>query len=394
MPSPVTKIRICQNLGLSSDYRNTFWFNNVSEQRDFFESKVIKNFNNYAHVRKNWTLKIEAHISLAEKWGYLFFQHFNSGKYYYYFIKNSRYISEETTELELELDVMQTYMFDYALQPCFVEREHSASDNIGDNTVDEDLELGLMKNGDKNTPDVFNGNLSLMMMTTQKLPVPATATFPGKIIDGIYSACPIYRIKVDNDTMANSVFNYITANGLTDSIVSLWLMPHGLVDVADDEADYSMVNSSKFEGVNYYPPVLPSTIDGYTPKNKKLFTFPFCYLYGTNNAGSSAIYRYERFENGVAYFNIEASVFPDGGIKVTPLNYNGSGVNYDEALNLSTLPTCPWVGDPYKIWLAQNQNQQATSQFISGTTALGGAGVALAGLFTGNLMLAGTGLAH
>ena len=41
----------------------------------------------------------------------------------------------------------------------------------------------------------------------------------------------------------------------------------------------------------------PTKLDGYTPKNKKLLTYPYCYMLLTNNSGGSAVYKYELFNN-------------------------------------------------------------------------------------------------
>ena len=39
------------------------------------------------------------------------------------------------------------------------------------------------------------------------------------------------------------------------------------------------------------------TIDGYKPKNNKLFCYPYNFVYCTNNEGVHAVYRYERFNS-------------------------------------------------------------------------------------------------
>lgn len=391
MSSPQTKIRICQSLGLSNDYRHTFWFDNVAEQTEFFESKVIKTFTDYAYVRKNWSLKVGAKITDAERWGYLFFQNFPTGRYYYYFITNVKYISDETVELELELDVMQTYLFDYALQPCFVEREHSATDNIGDNTLEEDVELGLLKNNTRLTPDVFNGTMSVLVMSNVTLNYfdaegnPVYNRALGGLYDGVYSGCNLYRYTSDDLLDLLGTLLNLEKAGKSDAIVAMWHFPEGLIETND----YDEVKSAKIAGVDFSAVTRPNTIDGYTPKNKKLLTYPYCYIYATNNSGNSAIYRYERFADSAIDFVIEGSVFLDGGVKFTPKNYNGTGFNYDESLTLTGFPTCAWNSDTYKIWLAQNQAQHATQAIVSVGAVAGG----VAMLATGNVLGGAGGIA-
>ena len=69
-----------------------------------------------------------------------------------------------------------------------------------------------------------------------------------------------------------------------------------------------------------------------------------------------------------------------------PLNYNGEQHAYEHGLTLGSFPTCAWNQDVYKLWLAQNQNQQDLSMALSvlsvaggiaGAVATGGAGAML-----------------
>lgn len=393
MSSPQTRICICQTLGLSNDYRHTFWFDNVADQTDFFESKVIKTFVNYAYVRKNWSLKVNASITDAEKWGYLFFQNFPTGRYYYYFITNVKYISDETVELELEMDVMQTYFFDYALQPSFVEREHASSDIVGENTLDEELELGQHITDGTYSSDVFSGDMSVLLMSTVDINGDDFPACYGKFTDGLYSGCNIYAVKADVATTAiNSLLKNLGSKA--DAIICMWQYPEELLQFAGklegDNPYFDTVVEGKTDGVDFLVN-RPNDFDGYTPKNSKLLTYPYNYIYMTNNIGNSAIYRYERFQDGIPLFQLDGSPFPDGGVKCTPRNYNGVGFNYDESLNLTGFPTCAWNADAYKIWLAQNQGQH-TGQILGGIGGIVAGGVMMltgAGVLPGAGVMAG-----
>lgn len=50
----------------------------------------------------------------------------------------------------------------------------------------------------------------------------------------------------------------------------------------------------------------PSTLDGYTPVNKKLLTYPYCYLLASNNSGSQVELHYEIFKSTNCEFSIKA----------------------------------------------------------------------------------------
>ena len=58
------------------------------------------------------------------------FQNANFGnKWFYAFVTNVP-TRREHCQSQLELDYVQSYMFDYTIKPCFVEREHVDSDGI------------------------------------------------------------------------------------------------------------------------------------------------------------------------------------------------------------------------------------------------------------------------
>ena len=108
----------------------------------------------------------------------------------------------------------------------------------------------------------------------------------------------------------------------------------------------------------------PSNLDGYTPRNQKLKTYPYMYLGFNPQNGSSKIFRYENFENNIT-FKIISEVNPNPLICFIPQNYNGqSGDSLSDLGSLGGYPTIANKSDYFNTWLAQNseiiniQNQQ------------------------------------
>jgi len=122
-------------------------------------------------------------------------------------------------------------------------------------------------------------------------------------------------------------------------------------------------------------------IDGYTPKNNKLYNHPYKFLYLSNNTGSKAIYRYEDFISDNLDFTIFGALYPNPEIMVAPRGYKGSlssDIKYEYGLTLQGFPLGSWTSDAYNAWLANN----------SASTTIGivaGAGAAVIGASTGNL---------
>ena len=51
-----------------------------------------------------------------------------------------------------------------------------------------------------------------------------------------------------------------------------------------------------------------TSVDGYTPKNRKLLTSEYCYLLGSNRNGGTVDYKYENFKTSNCQF--QASGIP------------------------------------------------------------------------------------
>lgn len=98
----------------------------------------------------------------------------------------------------------------------------------------------------------------------------------------------------------------------------------------------------------------PSQLDGYTPRNQKLRTYPYCYLGYNPTNGSSKIYRYEDFTNGTPVFNMISEINPNPTVNFIPLNYRGLAENTQDAVALNGYPTISYKNDVYNTWLAQN----------------------------------------
>ena len=64
----------------------------------------------------------------------------------------------------------------------------------------------------------------------------------------------------------------------------------------------------------------PTTLDGYTPVNGKMKTFPFCYFYMSNNAGYESEFHWEDFSS-TPTFSVEGIVSQGMSIKAYPTNY-------------------------------------------------------------------------
>ena len=99
----------------------------------------------------------------------------------------------------------------------------------------------------------------------------------------------------------------------------------------------------------------PSSIDGYTPRNAKLLTYPYLYLGFNPQNGMKKIYRYEDFTNATPSFKIISEINPNPTVQFIPQNYRGAtGDSLSDNASLNGYPTVSFKTDTFNTWLAQN----------------------------------------
>lgn len=399
MSTPMTEVNICAGVRLDNRYQHTIFFASQEAQQEYFAGKVVRSFPAYSHHRRNWELKVEATVEVAQGWNYLYIV--NPGmKPYYYFINKVEYVSDTTVKLWLELDVIQTNLFDMNLLPCFVERQHTTTDAVGEHTVPEGLEMGPYCNYHVYDMEDMS-EMGILAMSSMNLCFnftdgAVTETAYAQEFNGVYSGLGVYAF---NDLVQlEKQLKALDEAGKSDAIVAIWMYPKNLVRVAKytgaDETDWADFDFTgkvcgRVMGASADPATLAlynnydeNLFEGYEPKNKKLYTHPYNLLYVTGNQGDKAEYRFEQFNQGATYnFNLYGAISPDAGVKLAPVGYNlpGAVTNYDEGVTLANFPPCAWDSDTYKVWLAQNYNQMNHGVDTAVGSALLGVGLTVAG---------------
>lgn len=412
MSAPQSRISMCSGVRLNSRYEHTIYFPTAEAQEAYFAGKETYSFSAYTFLRKSWPLRVQATMQRAKTWNYCFFRNSEDSKNYYYFVSNVEYINDYTVELTLELDVLQTYLFDMELLPCFVERQHTETDVIGEHTVDEGLDVGeLTVNGSEVRVDP--GDLAIMVMCSTN----PNATSEAEAVralpymyNGVFSGVKLWAVDPARWASWGHQIDTLTEIGKSDAITAMWMYPKGMIKLGGEASWTGDEMAVPVEGAKSYEettlwniPKNLAKLDGYTPRNKKLFCYPFNFLYVNNNSGISAVYRYERSDADGMGFKLSGSVSPDGGVKLTPVDYNGLEYNYHEGMEINGYPSCAWDSDVYKLWLAQNQNQNryalstGVGKIVAGVGMVAGsAGLTATGLGSipgGAGMAAGGGLA-
>ena len=229
------------------------------------------------------------------------------------------YVNDNMTDIYIKLDVFQTYQFDFYYYNSYVEREHVNNDTAGNHTVPEGLETGEYY---VNTYDYYDNFDDMILVVTASKPVDATSQYPNDVgipvssLNGITTYGKVY-VCGDGLGTLNSLLLAFSNNqhsGGTESITNMYFVPKKCINLDDislvPNPDLIYEYSSNYPMIYSYYISKPTTVDGYTPKNKKLLTFPYCFLVGSNNNGSSNIYKYEKFKSSNCQFDFSCIPTP------------------------------------------------------------------------------------
>lgn len=372
-------IVLMKGVPLPLTYEHTILFESASEQAAYFASFTSQKFDKQSYTRPTrGILRVQLNPDDARVFNYLRFQntHF-SPKWFYAFITNVEYINHSVCEIQFSIDVLQTWMFDYELKPCFVEREHSATDEIGDNLLPEPVDANdyVYENLIRYNTDAPVGNeYGLLFPWTGDYDVIVWATFDknledyqaqvtGNMFNGL-CANVFTGLNISKQQQATTVNNWIqdaVRAGKEDGIVSICMIPSGFITgvvgpVSDSAGtEYPMTTVPiNFKAEQRW---VIKTYDGDIPiRNNKLFTYPYTFIQALSNNGDHIEYKYEKFGStnyNTIYMNCVPSPSPQA--ELYPYNYEGiEKQNYTQRLTINDFPQCAYNTDAYKAWLAQN----------------------------------------
>lgn len=364
--SPNNTIRIMRGACFERSMEHTVLFSNESSQLSYMESVAQFNFNTNTPVRiASGVVRVENPADAYFDCNYIGLRNsdFNSGKWYYGFIDSVDFVDFYRSDIHFTIDPIQTFMFDWVLpNQCFVNRMHWPTDEIGDNLMPDNLELGDYIIQSTTQTDEFD-DYSIVVAATFDEYYQDSA---GKMYNGIYSGLT-YNV-FSSASAANTFIENATTRNKADGIVAVFMMPTAFISEDEDEAKHFSFTYQK--QVN--------TIDGYIPRNNKLFTHPYSFLQVSNMSGQSAEYKWEyMFENAGNYvFDLYGDFSPSPSVVLIPQGYNmRSGlvtgnnptVNLsDYGLTIAGFPQCSWVTDAYQAYLAQLGSINAFGMNITG----------------------------
>lgn len=376
-----TEIHLCHGVPLDPTYEHTIYQASYANQYNTFTPYIKTSFapNSYQRINRG-TLRIATNVDNIHDCNYLIFKNttYPNAKYYYAFITELNYINDNTAEVVYEIDVMQTYYFDFKLNYVFVEREHTITDNADENYIDEGFEVSDYMQETKLDKyfDYLSSTLtnSLMYIYVWYVPsgtnafqnlashnsdgevtglVPATSDKPGHFINGYFMGADVIQEPVQGTSaylrtltgynVGKIIYELVQASA---NIIAIQLVP-GIMPT--NWGQVALTESTSFTD---------NAGHTYTPHNKKMLKYPFKKVVVSNNNGGFKDYRWESFEqttgqgNKVASFDISWTTCPKGAAHAYPKHY--AGFNIENGLVLNVFPTYTWSEDSFQTWWAQN----------------------------------------
>lgn len=409
--SKQTRVILSKNINLDKEYKEVL---NYSEQQMLNlmqdNDHLIYRGENLTYIREEGntiSLKIDSSFTYQQAITCTYLAFVNpdyENKWFFAFVDDVVYKSNGTVEIKYIVDVMTTWFNRVTPSQSFVVREHTMDDTLGNNTLPENLEIGEYV-----VTDYWRLAYGLrncyICIGVSSLP----ANFPSQIIlgsriyNGIYSGLRYFIFK--DETSASKFIRGYDNERMAEAIYTIFLVPTGFI-TSTTTSEWENVTIGNQTGITlgvYLPsndPVsifntqqvsVPDNLNGYTPKNNKLFTYPYSYMYITNNCGGDVIYNYEDFD-GQPVFACDGALCVGCSIKMYPRNYkklpvddNEKRLQYNYGINGGKYPTCSWASDSFTNWITQNAVN-------IGLGLVGGAAVVGAGFLTGGTALAAAGM--
>lgn len=349
---PNSVIKVCRGVPLEMDYEHTVLFPSEGAQEYMIggHAKYTYTPTTYQRVNRE-TIRVATKADNLYDCNYVMFQNTNFGsKWFYAFVTAVEYINNECTEISFDIDVWQTYQFDFRIDNCFVEREHSLTDNIGDNIIDEGLQTGEYVFDNYGKTGGYD-NVGVMVLD-------ASVADPGYVFEDIFQGARPFFFNAITDASEYAALKTFLQSHLSnpEDIVAIYMCPSYGISV---NSDHSVNVSSSPITVQSYSAITGTEGFGtyVNVKNKKLFCAPYNYFHVDNGTGQELSLRYEFFANNTPKLMFYPNVAPPATVTVYPAGYKGTSAGgglatpsslKTESISISGWGECSWANNTWR----------------------------------------------
>lgn len=369
---------ICSGVPWASNYQHIRLFSNPTEQlQNILSLKKYGPFSDFSFIREeeNTVIRVPFNSEELKDCNYIVFQNpAFASDYIFAFIKSIVYKGQNSSWIYFEVDKFQTWFLKCNIQPSFVEREHTNNDTIGANTLPENVELGPYITTAQTSLKATN--LSIYILSTDANSKPFWND--PAIVGGF--PVPVYWVSLGtisdfSVSVMKTILDDYGAAGKAEAIVGVFTAPTNMVSTQVGIREQTLSCA-------------PRTLS-YTPKNNKLYTYPYCAL-ALSALGQGEILRYELF-SAAPTLKIRGGFGANVQVSAIPQNYQGETESISYTLSIKDWPACAWVTNYYQNWLAQNKASLIINTATAATQTIAGGATAYAsgGLAGGDMVLSG-----
>lgn len=235
MPANVTpfswaiqsRVTLCR-VAWDDSYKDVVSFESPERRNAYFDSLKSESIvlGNYTYLKPNEPISIDVPFHKAYTYNYLIVDNPKTDDpddvtppRFYYFIEGAAMLNPSTTALTLQLDVFQTYLWQFRLGVCFVERGHLATAAMhnrlesGKYSAAETMRMfGVASEGldvgseytisSAETFDLSAKKWAVIVQSNTDLAAdwgtrdnPSLKTADGQMTDGLASGCNVYAIE-------------------------------------------------------------------------------------------------------------------------------------------------------------------------------------------------------
>lgn len=374
--APNSVVYLCRGVPLDRDHTKSYCPQDAVSQINAFMQYQILTLTAQSYTRASAnSIIISVEYETVVGCNYMTFKNTSfENKYFFAFVDNVEYVNNNATRINFTLDDLQTWFFDFTFLPSWVEREHTLTDNIGDNIQPEPSLTGGVDYITQSRPLYLLGGFYTVILTSKDFLNPSDTyiynTGLGNISAGQYNVINYYG---GFEEATAAINKYIAAAG-ESGIIAMYDVPvtflqggvvwdtpwHGTAPNPDTSAKISTLSVGK--------PVAGDLIAGYKPRNNKLYTSPFNY-FGLATMGRTKDFRYESFDGDVINFEVqETGVFPNPSALVYPVNYIGSSDDtkyYCDGITISGYPQSIYTTSEYVTAIGNSKYSMLYSAIAS-----------------------------
>lgn len=350
----------------------------------------------------------------AQRFNYAYIDD-GKGNTYFAFVLGCTYINDgaksngqpnSVYEYSIEKDLMMTYVTSAAyLKPCGIDRMHiSKSDDRSADVVKhfripEPFGASDVLNVDRRelepkqsnrrdayyailqfTPNDGSGLSGYTWNTCTLVPSATDYRMFGMNFEGAYDAIRFFiEERLDSP----------------EQVISLYTVPSFLIGGSGDTGNEGIDITPSNAGPGYMKQTFTvdfnrssgglfkgpyNSIDGYTPKNNKVYAYPYCFVRISNDVGEFIDLKLENWSplsTGYGY-SIEGTIQQPVTVKFTPLGYDGTGtsnINPCKKLSITNYPLGNWNNDTLQIYNALNPPELRGIKAVANAVGAGVGGV-------------------